>query len=226
MFLHRSRLATSAAAAAAAAVGLGGTAALVAHAQRRADDDTWNQLDVKYRKPNAIAIDTTPETLYKKHPRHDAQFVWQTLQGERMLRRKALWRWSDTNVVSTEGSSSSVPGRARFGLLVEIGDTLNGHVGLVHGGLSATIVDDVLGWCAVQERREQGLPEDAKLFTANLNVNYRKPMHDNSVYFVEVKTERIEKKKKLWMTAKVIDAVSGETAVDATSLYIIKLPPT
>ena len=48
-------------------------------------------------------------------------------------------------------------------------------------------------------------------------------MQGNSIYYVEVKTDRIEKEKKLWMSAKIIDAISGETVVDATSLYIIKL---
>ena len=112
----------------------------------------------------------------------------------------------------------------RYGAVVSVGDELNGHVGLLHGGFTSALLDDIFGWCANTERTEQGLHAETILLTANLNVNYRQPMPHNSLYYVYCESERLEKQKKIYLRAKVYDAEDAIVA-DATSLYIVKAKP-
>ena len=47
--------------------------------------------------------------------------------------------------------------------------------------------------------RTQGLPKAAAIFTANLTVNYRRPMQCNTAYYVKLKATRLEKQKKIYL---------------------------
>jgi hypothetical protein len=66
--------------------------------------------------------------------RDDKHFLWQTCMGDRAIQRVAMWKWADPT-----------GGHARMTTLVEVGDALDGHVGIVHGGFTAGLLDDVLG---------------------------------------------------------------------------------
>lgn len=50
--------------------------------------------------------------------------------------------------------------------LVRFGKSLNGHSGVVHGGITALTFDNSFGWLFLAN-------ETAPAFTANLNINYR-----------------------------------------------------
>ena len=77
--------------------------------------------------------------------------------------------------------------------------------------------DDVIA-----QRRK--LSEGAVL-TANLSVNYRRPVFAESTYLVELRVDRLEKRKKCYLTATISDQ-KGRVCVEATSLYIVaKVPP-
>jgi acyl-coenzyme A thioesterase PaaI-like protein len=160
--------------------------------------------------------------------RPDKQLVWQTLHGAHRMESVAMWRWTASrgdaapSAASAAGPGAVVPGITRYGAVVSLGDELNGHRGLVHGGYTSALIDDLFGWCAVSERTAQGLPPDSLLFTANLSVNYRRPMPHEASYYVEVEATRLEKQKKIYMEARVYDAHDNLCA-DATSLYIVKL---
>ena len=46
---------------------------------------------------------------------------------------------------------------ARIAALVEVGDALNGHVGVVHGGFTAGLLDDILGQTTIHEALVRGI---------------------------------------------------------------------
>ena len=50
--------------------------------------------------------------------------------------------------------------------LVRYGDSLNGHNGIVHGGITALTFDNSFGWLFMAN-------DTAPAFTANLTLNYR-----------------------------------------------------
>ena len=60
----------------------------------------------------------------------------------------------------------------------------------------------------------------AKIFTAKLTVNYRRPVKLNGTYLVECKVTKVERVKKIWLECTVYDR-AGNALVEGDSLYII-----
>ena len=193
------------------------------------DDDTFTRWSSELREQCGAAseIDTSAanEHLAKRAAQHgDLQFIWQTLrQGERRIKRVAMFRWLEGDPMSAPKGEAPVAGCTRLSVLVEVGNELNGHPGVVHGGFTAALLDDLLGWTAASERRAREL--EGAVLTANLNVNYKRPLYSDGAFLVELRADRIEKSKKVFLSATVKDS-KGRVCVEATSLYIIKkLPP-
>jgi acyl-CoA thioesterase FadM len=97
----------------------------------------------------------------------------------------------------------------------------------VVGGFTAALLDDMLGWTTFQEKDHlnDNLPaeigiEQAKIFTAKLTVNYRRPVKLHGVYLVECKVSRVERVKKIWLECTVFDRDYNKL-VEGDSLYII-----
>lgn len=59
------------------------------------------------------------------------------------------------------------------------------------------------------------------VLTANLNVDYRRPITADGVYLVRVWAERVDKMKKIYLGASISNW-EGEVLVEATALYIVK----
>jgi acyl-coenzyme A thioesterase PaaI-like protein len=69
--------------------------------------------------------------------------------------------------------------------VIMIGDKLNGHPGIVHGGILSTAFDNSFGWLFLT----MGIPP---AFTANLNVNFRRPVLENSAAILRAKVSEIK----------------------------------
>ena len=95
----------------------------------------------------------------------DRQFIWQTCHdGENRIKQVAAWQWikhgaeaattaSGPPVTALAASSPPVlPGLSHLTVIVEVGSELNGHPGIVHGGFTAALLDDLFGWAASAER--------------------------------------------------------------------------
>lgn len=99
--------------------------------------------------------------------------------------------------------------------IVQLGKKLCGHQGILHGGATATILDEILGslsmWTA----------ENKDTFTANLNVNYRKPILLPALVVVSGKVDKLEG-RKIYITGAIHPAEDSKTVLaDATMLAII-----
>jgi acyl-coenzyme A thioesterase PaaI-like protein len=53
--------------------------------------------------------------------------------------------------------------------IIKFGAALNGHPGVVHGGITALLFDNTFGWLFFARSIPVGV-------TANLNINYRAPV--------------------------------------------------
>jgi hypothetical protein len=121
--------------------------------------------------------------------------------------------------------------------VIKFGSSLNGHPGIVHGGITALLFDNSFGWLFFARSIPVGV-------TANLSVNYRAPVSDSpmkmtvllhlfsrlvissctfqvmaSTYAIlSAKVDRIEG-RKLFFSA-TLDSDSGVRLADATSLFI------
>ena len=83
-----------------------------------------------------------------------------------------------------------------------------GHRGIVHGGLSAALLDETLGG-AVYCLKAAGLVGRGPAFTAALEVDYKAPLPAGSVVAVVAVLDRVDG-RKAWVTARIVSAVGGE----------------
>ena len=57
-------------------------------------------------------------------------------------------------------------GQNELSVLIQFGERLNGHPGIVHGGITSLALDNSFGWMFM-------LSKIPPAFTANLNINFR-----------------------------------------------------
>lgn len=104
---------------------------------------------------------------------------------------------------------------------IQFGTKVNGHPGVVHGGIAALLFDDAMGFAyhvALNDNEDEGKAYTA--YTANLNVNYRAPLMERTEVTVRVYLEKIEG-RKIFLYARM-ESVDREVLYsEATSLYIL-----
>jgi acyl-coenzyme A thioesterase PaaI-like protein len=70
-----------------------------------------------------------------------------------------------------------------------VGDAVSGHPGIVHGGFLATVLDEGLARCAFPAMQNKvGV-------TANLNIDYRRPVMAGQFLVLRAKTDKVEGRK-------------------------------
>lgn len=74
-------------------------------------------------------------------------------------------------------------------ILASLGDGLNGHAKIVHGGFTAMLVDETCGLANHFHNR-------AHTFTANLSVNYKKPIPAPSVILCRAWITKVDGRKR------------------------------
>ncbi|CAK4405138.1 unnamed protein product [Aphanomyces euteiches] len=96
--------------------------------------------------------------------------------------------------------------------VIQFGANLCGHEGVVHGGCISTVIDELFQWTAYWTTGRIG-------YTANLNVNYRRPL---PVERPGIITAQFEKRdgRKLYMNARLEDN-DGQLYTEATTLFLL-----
>lgn len=107
-----------------------------------------------------------------------------------------------------------------------LGTDLCGHIGILHGGLLATLLDEGLARCGFA-----ALPNKIGV-TASLTINYRKPAPAGSFIVLKAETTKVEG-RKVWVKGRI--EILGESEepgmvlVEAEGLFIepkyAKVPP-
>jgi len=156
----------------------------------------------------------------------DKSFIRQTCRGPRMIEQLQILECPRREDVQNGqlDESDTVPGQTRLCTVLRVGDAVNGHPQTIHGGFTAAVLDELFGVATWLEKNSQFPGEEIRILTANLHVNYRRPMPCNRQYLVEVDTTCIVRNKKVYLRAIVFDA-KGRACVESTSLYILKRPP-
>jgi len=101
--------------------------------------------------------------------------------------------------------------------IIRFGDTLEGHPGIVHGGATASVCDDLFGLASLM-----CVPETVRgrpFFTANLTVNYRAPLRTGTNVRVRVRADELDG-RKLRMHATVERESDGRLIAEASTLFI------
>jgi uncharacterized protein (TIGR00369 family) len=94
--------------------------------------------------------------------------------------------------------------------IIRVGEKLCGHPGVIHGGVVSTLFDNSFGWLFFAVGEKAG-------FTANLNVNFRRPICSNSVGVMKVALDRREGRKTY---VKATWEIDGQLSADATALFV------
>nr|XP_035974672.1 acyl-coenzyme A thioesterase THEM4 [Halichoerus grypus] len=95
------------------------------------------------------------------------------------------------------------------------GPYLQGAPGFLHGGAIATMIDSTLGMCA--------LTAEGVVMTANLNINFRRPIPLCSVVVINSQLDKVEG-RKLFVSCNVRSVDEKTLYSEATSLFV-KLDP-
>ncbi|XP_076009786.1 acyl-coenzyme A thioesterase THEM4 isoform X2 [Genypterus blacodes] len=93
----------------------------------------------------------------------------------------------------------------------QAGHLLEGQPGFVHGGATATMIDNVTGAHAIYT---SGL-----VMTANLNINYRSPIPLGSTLLIESCLDKKEG-RKVFVSCKVTSTDGSKLYTDATALFL------
>jgi acyl-coenzyme A thioesterase PaaI-like protein len=204
-----------------------------------------DQLSAVFNSKNNVQYELMSIPDRGKVPTHA---IYGTLLKESCIERYDVYRlkWrlliptTTTNIATSD--ELSMPDIVA---VVTIGTDLDGHNHIVHGGILALIIDDVLGFgyyaTLLQEHElrlasnsynnsatNDDFDSDVVAVTANLNINYRVPVPAGSTCIVEAtlvsnsdqKGRRIEKDKFHWQ----VELKSNDRSVtycQATSLYVI-----
>jgi acyl-coenzyme A thioesterase PaaI-like protein len=111
------------------------------------------------------------EELFTKFPDFiDRNAFHDALRGERKISSFEIYRKQDEKEIYC---------------FLRIGDRLNGHPGIVHGGIISLVIDASFGWLFMA----MDIP---KSVTANLNVNFRKPLIENTNIVIKAKITNIQ----------------------------------
>jgi thioesterase superfamily protein 4 len=133
--------------------------------------------------------------------------VWQTFY--RVLRRPSI-----LPAIGRPDDDETGPIAGEFLSLLALGRGSNGHANVAHGGLIATILDEIMG-VAVVLHRSPGMSG----YTALLNVTYKRPVPTPGVVLCRTWLESRSCGRKLWLRGTVEDGQGGVYA-EAESLVI------
>ena len=100
------------------------------------------------------------------------------------------------------------PAARAYYALAALGPAVCGHRGVVHGGLSAALIDESAG-AIVFCLKAAGLLERGPAFTAALNISYTATLPAGSVLAVVAQLDKVEG-RKAWVSARIVSEVGSE----------------
>lgn len=98
-----------------------------------------------------------------------------------------------------------------------LNEGLNGYPRVCHGGLTATILDEVSSMLVSECRWSQDLP--AENVTADLRIGFLKPVFVPGAVLVKAKVTDVQKTKKYFVKAELVDS-NGDLRAKAEGLFI------
>jgi acyl-coenzyme A thioesterase PaaI-like protein len=92
-----------------------------------------------------------------------------------------------------------------------LGPDFQGWEGIAHGGIVATILDEVMGWALAGA--------DAWGFTARLSIEYKRPVPVGAR--IRGEGRLVERRRRLMtVTGRLVDAGTGEVFATAEGIYV------
>ena len=109
-----------------------------------------------------------------------------------------------------------------FTAIVALGQDVSGYAGIVHGGLTAAIFDEVFGgllFCLKTKHISIDPTHYIPSFTVNLQVDYRNRIRAGSTVLCRAYVDRVEG-RKLFMRAELKDGPEGTVYATSTAIFV------
>lgn len=113
----------------------------------------------------------------------------------------------------------------RFYAVISLGRAVCGFPRIVHGGLTAAIIDETLGGLMFALKQSSAIQLPGPMFTVQLEVTYKQKI-DASAQSAVLCTAEVEslEGRKLWMKATVRDGPEGTVFASARALFVSPKP--
>ena len=92
-------------------------------------------------------------------------------------------------------------------------DHFEGWVGVLHGGIISTLIDETAGWVVTRKLQAAGM-------TSKLDITFRKPITSNEVQ-VTVKAHLAERRRSLAVINVVVENAHGEVCAEGQAIYFV-----
>lgn len=109
-----------------------------------------------------------------------------------------------------------------FNAIVALGKDVSGYAGIVHGGLTAAIFDEVFGgllFCLKTKHLSLNPTHYIPSFTVNLEVNYKSKIKAGSTVLCRAFVDRVEG-RKLYMRAELRDGPDGKVYAESSAIFV------
>lgn len=168
--------------------------------------------------------DLIPVPFYSRLPKKDGAdtFFGETIKSKETLPHALLLLRSDIASMQYDfGNVSTAGWRPDTVCLFQIGPKLNGYRDTTHGGLLASLLDEVVGFnvdglCSCVESQSDN-KHRTRLYTGYLNTSYKKPV---SPGFYAVESRLTKREGRKWFLKGRIVGADGAVYTEAEVLYI------
>ncbi|KAF2114259.1 HotDog domain-containing protein [Lophiotrema nucula] len=141
-----------------------------------------------------------------------------------LIRRDLLNPRNESSASSTQSQGSSAT-NPEVVVLFDLQAGLSGFPDTLHGGIACTLLDESLGICVELSRHGLSAGQSqplTELYTAQLNMSYRRPAKLPGVFMARCWLEKKEG-RKYWLKAELCDA-NGDVCNGADGLWITARP--
>uniref|UniRef100_A0A061RV78 Thioesterase superfamily member 4 n=1 Tax=Tetraselmis sp. GSL018 TaxID=582737 RepID=A0A061RV78_9CHLO len=108
--------------------------------------------------------------------------------------------------------------KRRFHTLLDLGPDVCGHPTIVHGGITAAIMDEAFGGLIFCLKKKKVLGPGPP-FTVKLEVEYKKPIRVNRNIVCSTEILDVDG-RKVWVGATIVDVKSRETYATGKALFV------
>jgi adenylylsulfate kinase len=174
------------------------------------DDDAVEKDTFINNHPLVLELRANPDfSESRPHMKMPAAYRGQSLTGGTLM---------GPGKVSVPPLGFTEKGGKSYVQIFHVGTDLCGHVGIIHGGFLATMLDESLARCCFP-----ALPHNIG-FTAKLEINYKAPAMANQYLVLKAKTTKVEG-RKAWVDGQIetLPTAEGEepvVLVTASALFV------
>lgn len=152
------------------------------------------------------------EEIRRNEPNHA---IFETLLGPGLIERFDVYR------VDVDDPSPYRAGTQILSINIKLGNKLNGHPRIIHGGIISLLFDEAMGWARGVYSHFSAKSREAMMYvTANLNIDYRSPLRENCEVIMRVFFERSDNETAKVKLRGIIESHDGRIFAEATGLFV------